>query len=321
MNRILLITLMFLSTLVGAQEVQIPQPKRVVDMTSTLSSQQVETLATKLKQLRESSNVVIGVLIVPSTQPEDIFSFSQRTFDEWKLGQRGVDNGVLIVVAKNDRKMRIHTGYGVENTLTDAKTKQIINDIMGPRFKTGNFYGGIDAAIDAIAAQVKKEGVYAPSPTQKSSGSSVAWFMLGVFGLAALIVLIWLAVETRQRRKRREEEEERLRQEEEYRRLERAREERRRQQLLGIFPGSGAPIAVTRSKSQAKRIEEQRKRRDDDNDMIVPVVVTAAVISSNDSYHSSSYDSSSSYSSSSDNSYSSSDSGGSSGGGGSDGSW
>jgi uncharacterized protein len=111
------------------------------------------------------------VLIVPTTQPETIDQYGIRVVEAWKLGRKGVDDGVLLLIAKDDRKLRIEVGYGLEGALNDATAKRIVSEIISPYFKRGEFYSGIDAGVSAIIKVV--EGEPLPPPAQRaSSGSS-----------------------------------------------------------------------------------------------------------------------------------------------------
>jgi uncharacterized protein len=108
------------------------------------------------------------VLIVPTIGTETIEEFAGRVTDEWKLGRKGVDDGVLFVIAKQERKLRIHTGRGVQGTLTDALSKRIVADIVAPHFRSGDFAGGIDAGAGAIMKAIEGESL--PLPAQKPRG-------------------------------------------------------------------------------------------------------------------------------------------------------
>ena len=144
----------------------IPVPKltaRVVDLTGTLTERERESLESKLKSFEQAKGSQIAVLLVPSIGPESIEEFAGRVTDEWKLGRKGVDDGVLFVVAKQERKMRIHTGRGVQGTLTDALSKRIVADFVTPRFRGGDFAGGINAGVDAIMKAIEGEALPAPS--------------------------------------------------------------------------------------------------------------------------------------------------------------
>jgi uncharacterized protein len=152
----------------------IPVPKltaHVTDSTGTLTVPERESLEAKLTAFEKAKGSQVAVLLVPSLDGETIEDFSTRVTDEWKLGRKGVDDGVLFVVAKQERKMRIHTGRGVQGTLTDALSRRIIADIVAPRFRTGDFAGGIDAGVDAIIKAI--EGEELPLPAVKKSARKV----------------------------------------------------------------------------------------------------------------------------------------------------
>jgi len=102
------------------------------------------------------------VLIVPTTEPEAIEQYSIRVADAWKIGREKEDDGVIVVIAKNDRKMRIEVGYGLEGAIPDAYAKRIISEQMGPKFKRGDFYGGLNAATDQIAGLIEGEDLPPP---------------------------------------------------------------------------------------------------------------------------------------------------------------
>lgn len=172
---------------------RLPAVKRVVDKTYTLTPDQIETLATKLEGLQDSSNVVIGVVLVDTTQPEPIFDYSQRLFDEWKLGAKGKDNGVLIVVAKRDRKVRLHTGYGAEGAIPDAISKRITDKMTQSYFKQGNFYGGLSFAVDNVGKLMKKEAAAAPAELKQRDDARFDNFLI-IFGLLLLFSVIALVI-------------------------------------------------------------------------------------------------------------------------------
>jgi uncharacterized protein len=123
---------------------------------------------------------------VPTTQPETIEQYAVRVQEAWRLGRKGVDDGVLFVVAMQERKMRIHTGRGVQGTLTDAASKRIVAELVAPRFRTGDFAGGIDTGVDAILKAI--EGEELPAPARKPAsgrvdtvGSYTNFLFLGFF--------------------------------------------------------------------------------------------------------------------------------------------
>src|ERR1700712_2156089 len=148
-----------------------PLSGRVVDQTGTLSSADVASLTQMLKDLESRKGSQIAVLIVPTTDSESIEQYSIRVAEAWKIGRKKIDDGALLVVAKNDRKLRIEVGYGLEGALTDVTAKRIIDEIITPRFRNGDFAGGISAGVDRMIRVVDGERLPAPAPVrQQGSG-------------------------------------------------------------------------------------------------------------------------------------------------------
>lgn len=158
-----------LVNLAGAQELQaIPRlAARVTDQTATLAPDQRSRLETKLADFERLKGTQIAVLIVPTVKPETETQYALRVVESWKLGRQGVDDGVLLLVAKEDRKLRIEVGYGLEGALNDATAKRIISETISPRFKQGDFYGGIDAGLDVMVKVIGGESLPDPKPTNK----------------------------------------------------------------------------------------------------------------------------------------------------------
>ena len=123
-----------------------PLTARVTDTTGTLDAQQKQSLESELAALEQRKGSQLAVLIVPTTQPEDIEQYSIRVVDAWKLGRKNVDDGVLLIVAKNDHRVRIEVGRGLEGAIPDAANARIIREYITPKFRAGDFYGGIDDA-------------------------------------------------------------------------------------------------------------------------------------------------------------------------------
>ena len=163
--------------------VAVPERRIVTDLTGTLSEQQQNALTEKLRAFETRKGSQIAILIVPTTEPEDIAQYALRVSDSWKLGRKGVDDGALLVVAKNDRKLRIDTRYGLEGPLPDAIAKRIIAEVITPLFKHGDFYAGIDAGVDRILKVVDGEPLPAP---QQQGYNDDSW-------LSALPLVILLA--------------------------------------------------------------------------------------------------------------------------------
>lgn len=145
---------------------------RVVDQTATLSSGDIAALTQTLKDLETRKGSQIAVLIVPTTEPETIEQYSIRVADAWKIGRKKIDDGALMVIAKNDRHLRIEVGYGLEGALTDVTTKRIIDEVITPKFKAGDFAGGITAGVDRIIRVIDGETLPAPEPPHWQSQRS-----------------------------------------------------------------------------------------------------------------------------------------------------
>ena len=169
-----------------AAEIAVPPLKaRVTDLTATLTSDQRAALEQKLAALEERKGSQVAVLLVPTTQPETVEQYAIRVFDQWKLGRKGMDDGVLLLVAKNDRKLRIEVGYGLEGAIPDAIAKRVIDEDIVPLFKQGNFYGGISAGTDRVSKLIEGESMPPPRrATAPGSGWSTETFFIGFIILA-----------------------------------------------------------------------------------------------------------------------------------------
>lgn len=158
----------------------------VVDLVHVLPPATVEQLSQELRAHEAKTSNQVVVLIVPSLEDEPLFDFSHRVATTWKLGRKGTDNGVLLLVAIKDRKVRLEVGYGLEGVLTDARSAQIIRNEIVPRFRTGEFAAGVSAGVRAVLSTI--EGTYqAPErPTVTSTdgetvGNVLLAVMVGVF--------------------------------------------------------------------------------------------------------------------------------------------
>jgi uncharacterized protein len=141
----------------------------VVDQTGTLSSDEMASLNQTLRNFEARKGSQVAVLIVPTTAPETIEQYSLRVAEAWKIGRKKIDDGAILVVAKDDRKLRIEVGYGLEGALTDVTSKRIIDEIITPSFRSGDFTGGISAGVDRIIRVVDGESLPAPAPRQQQS--------------------------------------------------------------------------------------------------------------------------------------------------------
>jgi uncharacterized protein len=148
----------------ASADVAVPQlTGRVVDQTGTLSSSDIAALSQKLRDFEARKGSQIAVLIVPTTQPETIEQFSIRVAEAWKIGRKKVDDGAILVVAKNDRHLRIEVGYGLEGALTDVTSRRIIDEDVTPKFRSGDFAAGIEAGVDRMIRVIDGEPLPAPS--------------------------------------------------------------------------------------------------------------------------------------------------------------
>ena len=181
--------------MVHAQEL-LPVPPltgRVVDTSGTLQPAQIAALDAKLATLEQEKGSQVVVLLVPTTAPEDIAAFANRVGNSWKIGRKDVGDGVIVLVAVKDRRMRIEVAKTLEGAIPDIAAKQVIDDAMAPRFRLGDYAGGLDAAIDQIGARIRGEAlppVTAPPDRASNQGGRGG---LG-FGLFEAAILLFIAV-------------------------------------------------------------------------------------------------------------------------------
>lgn len=172
--------------LAQAQVAVPPLSARVTDLTGTLSGEAVTRIETKLKDLETRKGSQIAVLIVPTTQPEEIEQYGIRVADEWKLGRKGVDDGAILLIAKNDRRMRIEVGRGLEGALPDITAKRIIAETVTPRFKLSDFDGGVEAGVDQMIGVVNGEPL--PEPDKRWEGSQGLGHLLPLLLVVVFVV-------------------------------------------------------------------------------------------------------------------------------------
>ena len=184
--RVLLLALL----LVGAAQAEVVVPSlahRVTDLTATLDAQQTQTLESRLAAFEAKKGAQLAVLIVPTTQPESIEQFGIRVVEAWKLGRKGVDDGALLLVAKDDRTLRIEVGYGLEGVLNDATAKRIIDEIIAPHFKRGEFYPGIVSGTTAMMQVVNGEPLPPPRRSAASGKYDIESLLFIAFGLVMVV--------------------------------------------------------------------------------------------------------------------------------------
>jgi len=186
-----LLAFMLCWTVVAVADVAVPPlTGRVVDQTGTLTSEQIATLDGTLQAFEQRKGSQIAVLIVPTTEPETIEQFSIRVAEAWKIGRKKIDDGAVLVIAKDDRRLRIEVGYGLEGALTDVTSKRIIDEIITPKFRQNDFAGGISAGVDRIIGVIDGEPLPEPKRRQQSTNifdnlesiGPVAFFAVLVFG-------------------------------------------------------------------------------------------------------------------------------------------
>jgi uncharacterized protein len=173
---LLIASCLLFSTFAQAELVAIPElSTRVTDLTQTLSPDQQAQLEQKLAAFEAKKGSQIALLIVPSTQPEEIEQYAIRVVEKWKIGREKVDDGLLVLIAKDDRKMRIEVGYGLEGAVPDLYAKRIISEIIGPKFKQGDFYGGLDAGLNSLIGLVDGEPLPAPAQTSNNNLAEIGF--------------------------------------------------------------------------------------------------------------------------------------------------
>ena len=168
--------------------VAVPQlTARVTDLTGTLTADQSSALEAKLAAFEQSKGSQVVVLIVPTTQPEEIEQYSIRVVDQWKLGRGKVDDGVLVLVALNDRKVRLEVGYGLEGVLPDATANRIIQQDIVPSFKRGDYYGGINTGVDRVMRVIEGEPLPEPELSPPAAGIPGLFNLLPFLFIFALV--------------------------------------------------------------------------------------------------------------------------------------
>jgi uncharacterized protein len=157
-----------------------------IDLTSTLSASQRDAVEQELRAFEQRKGSQIAVLIVPTTEPEAIEQYALRVVETWKLGRRGIDDGVLFLVAKDDRAMRIEVGYGLEGVIPDAVAKRVISEIVAPYFTQGDFYGGVDAGVGRLIRLIDGEPL--PPPRERDREWSGLEGLLPVLIIGGLVL-------------------------------------------------------------------------------------------------------------------------------------
>ena len=178
--------LLFATCTAHAALVAIPELKtRITDLTQTLSADQQAQLEQKLAAFEQKKGSQIAVLIVPTAEPEDIAQYAIRVAEQWKIGRKKIDEGLLLVVAKQDRKLRIEVGYGLEGAIPDLTAKRVISEIISPKFKQGDYFGGLDAGLDRLIGLA--DGEMLPPPTSANTSANGLFELLPLIFIGALV--------------------------------------------------------------------------------------------------------------------------------------
>ena len=169
-------------------EIAVPALKsRVTDQTATLSAQQQDSLEQSLAAFETRKGSQIAVLIVPTTQPESIEQYSLRVAEQWQIGRSKIDDGALLVIAKDDRALRIEVGYGLEGALNDATAKRIISETIVPRLKENDFYGGVVAGLEQMMKVVDGEPLPAAASRPAGDGTGLQSYIAVIFMITLFV--------------------------------------------------------------------------------------------------------------------------------------
>ena len=180
------LVLLFFVTTAWAQVAVPPLTARVTDLTGTLTREQQAGLERMLQEFEARKGTQLAVLMVPTTAPEPIEQYALRVGEQWKIGRKKVDDGAILMVAKDDRALRIEVGYGLEGALNDATASRIIREVIVPRFREGDFYGGINAGLDRMMRVIDGEPLPAPARRSPAQDGGVMQ-LLPVLLIAALV--------------------------------------------------------------------------------------------------------------------------------------
>ncbi len=162
---------------------------RVTDLTGTLSIEQTSALEKKLAEFERRKGSQIAVLMLPTTQPEDIAEYGIKVADLWQVGRNSVDDGIILIIAKDDRKLRLEVGYGLEGVVPDAVAKRIIAETITPFFKKDDYAGGIDAGVTQIMQLIEGEPLPAATPETKPVQADASILMVMFGGMLAGFIL------------------------------------------------------------------------------------------------------------------------------------
>ena len=184
-----IVALVFASAAGAADEVPVPPLKaRVTDLTGTLNSGQLASLESELSAFEQRKGSQIAVLMLPSTQPETIEQYSMRVAERWKIGRAKTDDGVILVIAKNDQRLRIEVGYGLEGAIPDVVAKRVIREVIAPHFLANDFYGGVHDGVLTLMKLIDGEKLPAPARAPQQGSTTDDYQSLFVILLIVVVV-------------------------------------------------------------------------------------------------------------------------------------
>ena len=183
-----ILALVFASAAGAADEVPVPPLKaRITDLTGTLDPGQLASLEAELRAFEQRKGTQIAVLILPSTQPETIEQYSMRVAERWKVGRGKVDDGLILIIAKKDQRLRIEVGYGLEGAIPDVVAKRVIREVIAPHFLANDFYGGIRDGAQTLMKLI--DGEKLPPPPSRAQASSVDDYQ-SLFVVLLIVVVV-----------------------------------------------------------------------------------------------------------------------------------
>jgi uncharacterized protein len=176
----------------GAALAKVPVPPlkaRVTDLTGTLTAQQKGELEARIAAFESKRGSQMAVLMLPTTKPEEIEQYAIRVAEAWKIGRKKVDDGLILIVAKDDRRLRIEVGYGLEGAIPDSVAKRVIDERITPRFRDGDFYGGVRDGVDQLIKLAEGEKLPPPQAARRANSDrpdNVFDFIFVAFAFAAI---------------------------------------------------------------------------------------------------------------------------------------
>lgn len=193
-HRLFSLMLLLAASLACAQQAIPALSARVIDTTGTLRPEQIRSIEARLQAFEQAKGTQIVVLMVPTTAPEEIVDYTQRVGDLWKVGRKDVGDGLLLVIAKNDRTLRIAPAKALEGAVPDLAARQVIERVITPRFREGDFGGGIDAGLTALMTLISGEALPEPGPAQSFISDDWTAWLIALFVAVPLMARVLSAL-------------------------------------------------------------------------------------------------------------------------------